>query len=192
MKRSKVIILFAVGIYALVLVFTLINDLKFKRFIVIENIQQHGLVMLNSVKHPTLYRLQQARIGYTITGPIEYLLLPTGTEQESLVSTSLQLSIFVLLTIFVWRFDIHNPFRIDGLKYAYAIYLLSVIGVFLKFLMGAYLTSYPIDMLYKSGYHLSGNPGVVPQNWLWIIIFTVVIRLYAQAVKNQQELDLTI
>lgn len=184
--------LFCIAGYLLVFGVSLFRNAGYKRLITIESKKQYGVVVIKNVKYPTPYRLEQARIPYRVIGPFEYLLLPSGEFQESVLSALLKLSAFVLCAILVWRFDFNNPFQRSYLKYVYIIYELFVINILLEFVVGAYLTSWRNDFLFQSDYHLCGGPSMVSSHWLLWAVLSVAIYLYATAVKNKQEIDLTI
>lgn len=192
----KRILVFVIGLYGLMQVLFMIHYGGFKRSIPVESRQANGVVQIDSIKYPTPYRLQQARIVYHITGPIDYLLLATGEENENIVGALLRLSMSVLMCVFVWRIDMDNPFQRSDFKRAYLLYLLFVSAVLLDWIKALY-ACYWVDTLFQNNkyhayyFHYHENPSGYLL-YLMVVIFTAVIYLYGKAIRNQEELELTI
>lgn len=188
----KRVLLLSVTAYMLVLTFGLIHNAGLRRFITIERTQQHGVVVIRNIKYPTPYRTDQARVAYTVTGPIEYLLLPSGMYQENLLSASLKLIIAVLFAIFVWKFDFSDPFQVIFLNRAYLIYRLYIGSLILGCLTSWYSSNWASHYFYKSDYHFYSNTGNLYDFLMLFVMLSVGMYLYTRAVKNKQEIDLTI
>jgi hypothetical protein len=188
----KTILLLATGIYILALVLGIFHNSGSKRYINIESTQQHGVVVIRNVKYPTPFRMEQARIGYTVTNPVEYLLIPSGIYQESLLSALLKLIIAVLFGIFVWKFDFHDPFRPKFLTSAYLIYRLFIGSIILGWVTSKYTSYWSNSFFYQSDYHTYSDISNITGLMMVVVLLTVGIYLYTRAVKNQQELELTI
>jgi len=92
----------------------------------------------------------------------------------------------------MWQFNFEDPFQKSYFIKAFLIYQLFVLYIIIEFITGLYLASWHSGFLYHSGYHLYGDPGIRPRHWLLLIVFTVLMNLYYQAIKNRRELDLTI
>ena len=187
----KLVLLLTTACCILVFIFGLANNAGLRRFINVERTQEHGVVIINNVKYPTPYRTDKARIGYTVANPLEYLLIPSGSYQQSVLSAALNLFMFVLFGLFVWQFDFDDPFQPKFLIRAYRIYRLFVGSYFLAWACGKYTGYWSKCFFFKSDYR--AVPGNAAQEYtIFLVLFSIGIHLYTRAVKNKQELDLTI
>jgi amino acid transporter len=189
--RVKRVLMLAVGIYGLSLVFFIINYGGTKRSVAIENKQMAGVVQINNVKYKTPYRLQQARILCYISNPVEYLLVSTGEEQENIVSAILKIAMVILFTILIWQFDFDDPFKVTYFKQAYLLYRLFIFAALMEWIKNQYNDYWVTNFLHSTDYHYRSNT-VGIMLYLIVIISTAIIYLYGKAVRNQQEMELTI
>lgn len=72
-KASSVrpILIVAVVLYAVANMFYFANNAGLRRFVTIERKTLGGVVLIDKTKYPTPHVIEQARIGYTITGPLD-------------------------------------------------------------------------------------------------------------------------
>jgi hypothetical protein len=186
----KIILLIFIGILIIVRGFDVAHNIGVHRLIEGTNIKPFSTVLINQVKYYSVSNVETAKIDYIVQGPLEYLLLNAGRSKESLVVLLLEMVIGVLSWLFLWKFDFANPFKPDSFIRSYTIFRF-VIALFLVDYLAYIYSDYCMRGYFHSdnfNYVNSPNGGY----WVQILIAIVIMYMYGNAVKNKEELNLTI
>lgn len=185
----KIILLLCIGIYIIVYGFNVAHNIGVSRSIDVADQTPGGIVNINQVRYPSAYQIHQARIKYTVQDPLEYLLLNSGEARESLIIYALKLVIGVLSWVLLWKFDFANPFNPLFFIRAYTIFRLLIAMFVLDYVAFSY-SSYCMGSFLHGDFHYvnASNGGY----WFQTIVGIVIMYMYGNAVKNRQEIDLTI
>lgn len=180
---------FTVVITIITLVVSLATNSGLKRRIPIENKKKGGFVMINNKKYPTPYLTEQTQVTYIIQNPFEYLLLRSGEEKECVVGNLLKLTIAILMSVFIKRFDFYDPFQREFFNIAYWVYFFLIITWLLELVATAYTAYWIREYLADVDYRYKTPPsGILVQ----FVVSTVVIYMYGKAVREREEAALTI
>lgn len=186
----KIILLICVGIYIIMYCFEIMDNSGLNRLIDVANQKPGGIVIINDVKYPAVYQVNQVRINYTVQNPLEYLLLNSGSTRESLTALILKLAIALLSGLLLWKFDFTNPFKPIFFIRTYTIFRLLVATFLLNYAAYRYSTYFMGSFLRGNNFHYVNAPN--GGYWFQISIAVVIMYMYGNAVKNKQEIDLTI
>lgn len=196
-RYVKIVLIATVMMYGLVLVIFLVKNSGLKRSISIESKTEHGVLVINQVKYPTYFQSAQASVIYQVDNPIAYLFLDCDIFGICYADALLRLVIVLLVVVFLWRFNFDQPFQWKYYNAARVIWRLVLFVAVLEIVTNMYSSAWVRRNLNDAN---SGSSSYkyIGENWgvSSLIIFVIVIGslfyLYGQAVKNREEIDLTI
>ncbi|GAB3936320.1 hypothetical protein [Mucilaginibacter myungsuensis] len=198
LKEAK-FILMAVAVLAFVFsVIILIASFKPGRQVSIKTpTAKYGVVVVGGIKYHTSERWQSAVLQTKASTCMEYFLLSIGSGVS--IATILIFAIGALLvTVLLYRIDLHDPFKHDHSKLLHSIFLVSVLFVAADKGSRWYTTRWVVDHFHGNTEYGYAYPiqDLFFSDWLrylfYFAIFTAVLALYKNAIKNKQEIDLTV
>jgi hypothetical protein len=192
----KLILIISLMFYGVVLSVFLTKNSGLKRVISIESRTEHGVIIIKHVKYPTRYKTNQASIAYPIDSPIDYLFLKCDVLQICYADALLRLAIVIFTGFFLWHFNFDQPFQWGYYKQARLIWGLILIAVILGTITNGYTSQWVPNHLNdgeanSQAYHYAGSESTIPVI-MFVIMINVLFYLYSKAVRNREEIDLTI
>lgn len=192
----KIALIASLVIYGLFLSVFLVKNTGSKRTISIESRTEHGVLIIKQVKYPTYFKSSQALIVYHVNNPIPYLFLNCDVFQICYTDALLRLAIVILAVIFMWRFNFDQPFQWEYYNSARRIWGLIALTIVLEIITNAYSSTWVRDTLTDPNvdgprYQYTGGHSGVPLIMLLIVISSL-FYMYGQAIRNREEIDLTI
>lgn len=200
-KNIKQVLSFGVAIYLFVYLITFLLYLKPSRHVaVVSQSQEYGVIQIGNVKYPTASRWNCASLQTGAHNPLDYLFLVQGNQflDDSLVTIVMKLAIAFSFALFIKRFDFANPFNVKYFKLAYLTFRLFIAYCVVNFLTRWY-TAYWVNKYFHGNktYHFAFNLHDLAQAYwysyvFYVAIFSTLLSLYAKAINNRREIDLTI
>lgn len=194
-RYIKLVLIGALIIYGLVLGMFLAKNTGSKRSITIESKTLHGVIVINQIKYPIYFKTNQVSLIYHVNNPIDYLFLNNDVLQVCYVSALLRLAIVILAIIFLWRFDFDQPFQWEYYNAARVMWGLILITAVLEIITNLYSGTWVRDTFNTSNnggpqYQYIGNNSEMLM--VSVVIISSLFYMYGQAIRNREEIDLTI
>jgi len=186
-RWTKAILIFTLFCYVAILSSFLKNNAGLRRHVTINSKQLGGVVLINGIKYPTL---NEVRIGWTVTDPIDYLFLSSDEFNESVAGALLKLSIAIVLSVFLWWVDFNDPFQRPYFNLVKIACFLIIMALLQELIKDCVSNFWLRDELRTEEYRYSGHD--VYALWIWSFVVSTVAYIYGQVVKNKEELALTI
>jgi len=200
-KLVKQVLSFGIIIYLLFHILLFCLYLKPSRYVaVVSQIQQYGVIQIGTVKYPTASRWNNASLQTRAHNPLDYLLLVQGNQflDDSLATIIMKLTIAFAIALFIKRFDFDYPFNVKFFNLAYLIFKLCIAYWVVDFLSKCY-TAYWVknyfrgSKVYQFAYNLHDLANAHWYSYLfYLLVFLAILSLYAKAINNRREIDLTI
>jgi len=179
-------------LYTVASIFSFGHYTGLRRFVTIERKTLGGVVLIDKTKYPTPYVLEQTRIGHTISGPIEYLLLSSGEDRQSFISFLCNIAFALAIIVFLWKLNFSDAYHWADFGRAYLAYRLFITTVLFNWITDIYTQSWVGEHLLGPDNFYYYRNASVPFTCFTVILITAMLVLYGRAIKSKEELDLTI
>ncbi|PTR00958.1 hypothetical protein C8P68_101188 [Mucilaginibacter yixingensis] len=201
-KSIKQVLSFGLIIYLFVyiLLLFLVYLKPSRHVVVVSQTQEFGVIQIDHIKYPTASRWNNASLQTEAHNPLDYIFLIQGSQflDDSLASIVMKLTIAFSIALFIKRFDFDSPFNVKYFKLGYLIFKLYIAYWVVDFLSKCY-TSYWVknyfhgSKAYQVPYNLHDLANAYWYSYaFYVAVFSTILSLYAKAINNRREIDLTI